>query len=317
MTTKELLMNRFHGDKSVWPIIKSQIKSTKKSQQIFVAIAYVGVDAAEIMPLRRGDVLVCNASDAAVKQGSTSARALGTFLNRGVQIFNEPRLHGKVVTFPKRVFVGSANVSTRSRDVLYEAVLETTDPKTIGSSLKFVQRLAKKVSQINHDDVKRLLTLPIVKPPEPPPDLRLLVEIPKQVPLLKLLPVVWDYRSNAVEKEIKRTTKDVREDFFSGGENALVEGEEWKSDWWSVIKPEMWYIGVTKYGRLYKPKKVIKLSKVTKHNGIVWLAKPRQGKSSIKNQEILLKLGFVWDDDKPLVLKEEQTRAVLKLFRED
>ena len=309
-------MNRFHGDKSVWPVIKRQIKSTKKSQQIFVAIAYVGTNAAKIMPLRRGDVLVCNASDAAIKQGSTSARALETFFNRGVQIFNEPRLHGKVVIFPKRVFVGSANVSTRSRDVLYEAVVETTDPKTIGSSLKFVHRLAQRISRIDRNDIKRLRALPVKKSPPPPPVLKPVLEIPKQVPLLKLIPVSYGDWSNAVEKEFEETRTAVRTDFFNGGENALVEAQEWDSDWWSVIKPEMWFIGVTKSGRLHKPKKVIKLSKVTKRHAILWLAKPKHGKSAIVNHEWLRESGFNWDDNKPLVLKEEKTRSLLKLFND-
>ena len=42
-------MNRFHGEKSVWPIVKMQIKKAKKSQQIFAAIAYIGIDAPKIM----------------------------------------------------------------------------------------------------------------------------------------------------------------------------------------------------------------------------------------------------------------------------
>ena len=310
-------MNRFHGDKSVWPIIKSQIKSTKKSQQIFVAIAYVGIDAAKIMPLRRGDVLVCNASDAAIKQGSTSARALETFFNRGVQIFNEPRLHGKVVTFPKRVFVGSANVSTRSRDVLYEAVVETTDPKTIESSLKFVKRLAQGISRLDRDGIKRLRALPVLKSLPPPPVLRPILKIPKQVSLLKLIPVEYFDYSNAIEKEIEGTKKDVRVDFFKGGENAFVEAQEWDADWWSVVKPGMWFIGVTKSGRLQKPKKIIKLSKVTKRNAIMWLAKPKNGKSSIANREWLKESGFKWENNKPLVLKNEKTRKLLKLFKDD
>ena len=309
-------MNRFHGQKSVWPVIKRQINITKKSQQIFVATAYVGADAAKIMPLRRGDVLVCNASDAAIKQGSTSARALEKFFNRGVQIFNEPRLHGKVVIFPKRVFVGSANVSTRSRDVLYEAVIETTDPKTIGSSLKFVKRLAQGISRLDRDDLKRLLALPVPKPPPPPPVLRPILEIPKQVPLLKIVPSEFGDWSKAVEKEFEETRTAVRADFFNGGENALVEAHECDASWWSVIKPNMWYVGVTKSGQLSKPKKVIKLSKVTKRNAILWLAKPKNGKSTIVNHEWLRESGFNWEDNKPLVLKDEKTRALLKLFND-
>lgn len=313
-------MNKFHGEKSAWPTIKAQLRKAKKSQQIFAAIAYLGVDAPLIMPLRQGDVLVCNASDAAIKQGSTSAKALKIFFERGVKIFNEPSLHGKVVVFPKRVFVGSANVSTRSRDVLYEAVVETTDPKIIRSSLRFVQGLAQEISKIDREDVKRLQGLPVAKLPlgDPPPKVLLpLLKVPKQVPLLKLIPVEFGDQSKAVENKIKATTKSVRFDFFEGGNRADIEGQEWSADWWSSIKPGMWYIGVTESGRLYQPKKVIKLSKVTSRTGVMWLAKPKLGKSFIQNRDLLQKLNFNWHDEKTLVLKEVETRALLKLFAED
>jgi hypothetical protein len=68
---------------------------------------------------------------------------------------------------------------------------------------------------------------------------------------------------------------------------------------------------------LYQPKKVIKLSKVTSHTGIIWLAKPKEGKGFIQNRDLLLNIGFNWKDEKPLVLKEEKTRALLRLFEND
>ena len=94
-------MNRFHGEKSVWPIVKVQIKKAKKSQQIFAAIAYIGIDAPKIMPLRRGDVLVCNSSDEAIKQGSTSAKALNVFLNEVSRFSMNLVYMGKWWCFPK------------------------------------------------------------------------------------------------------------------------------------------------------------------------------------------------------------------------
>ena len=314
---RSILMNKFHGQKSVWPIIYEQIKKTKKSQQIFAAIAYVGVDAAKLMPLRRGDVLVCNASDAAIKQGSTSAKALQTFFDKGVKIFNEPALHGKVVLFPRRVFVGSANVSTRSRDVLHEAVVETTDPKIVESSLRFIERLAQEISQIGREDIKRLKGLPVARPPDSPPSVLLpLMVAPKQVPLLILIPIEFSVWSKVVDRRIMATKKSIRSDFFEGGSRADIDASEWHSDWWNTLKPNMWFIGVTKSGHLLKPKKVIKLSKVTSHAGILWSAKPKQGKNSIKNKDLLLKIGFDWELEKPLVLRDSQTRALMKLFQE-
>lgn len=309
-------MIRFHGQKSVWPIIKNQIKRSKKSHQIFAAIAYVGSDAAKIMPLRRGDILVCNASDAAIKQGSTSATALKSFFNRGVRIFNEPRLHGKVVVFPKRAFIGSANVSSRSRDVLLEAVIETSDPGIIVSSQRFVERHALAISRFNRDDIKRIQKIPVKKmslPPQLVPPA--LMKVPRQVPLLKLMPNEFDWYSKVVESEIRSQRKDIRHDFFDGGQMAHIEAEEWDSSWWDEFEPNMWYAGVTKFGRIYKPRKIIRLSKVTKHKAIVWMAKPKEGKNFTKNPALLSHLGFDWDADETVVLRKERTEALLKLFR--
>ena len=123
--------------------------------------------------------------------------------------------------------------------------------------------------------------------------------------------------SKVVEKEIEVKKKSVKSDFFKGGSRANIEGQEWDSSWWSDIKPNMWYIGVSKSGRLYVPMKVIKLSKVTKTNGVMWLAKPKESKDSIKNKDLLLKLGFKWEDDKALVLRDTQTRTLMKLFRKN
>jgi len=310
-------MIRFHGDISVWPTIKEHIKKSRKTQQVFAAIAYVGIDATKIMPLRRGDVLVCNASDAAIRQGSTSAKALKVFLDRGVKIFNEPRLHGKVVVFPKRAFVGSANVSSRSKDSLFEAVVETTDPTVVGSSRRFVERHAQAISRLRHDEIKRMLRIPVKRPePGPPPPPLSLLRIPKQVPLLKVLPNDFRFRSYAVENQVGKQRKSIRADFFSGGVRADIEEEEWHSDWWSVFQPDMWYIGITKSGRIYKPSRVIKLSKVTKTLGIVWLAVPKEGKNFVKNPALLSRLGIDYENFDHLVLKHEQTKPLLKLFRE-
>ena len=308
--------NKFHGQHSAWPIIKERIKTSKKTQQIFVAIAYIGKDAPTLMPLRKGDVLVCNASDAAIKQGSTSAKALETFNKRGVKIFNESRLHGKVVVFPKRTFVGSANVSTRSKDVLFEAVVETTDQKIVDSSLQFVENLAKGFSQLDSEDIRRLKRITIDRPPPPPPPPRKRFVLPKQVPVLRLMPMERGFDPPQVKRAIKNGRASVRANFFDGGTDAGIESENWESEWWDDIEPSIWYIGVFENGRMCTPKQMIKLSKVSKNQGILWSAKPLKAKSSVKNLELLSKLGFEWNED-TVTLKNKQTRSLLKLFKED
>ena len=73
-------MDRFLGKNRVWSAINERVKS--QSKQVIAAVAYVGIDAPYILPLRRGDLLVCNASKAAIKQGSTSALALETTIHQ-------------------------------------------------------------------------------------------------------------------------------------------------------------------------------------------------------------------------------------------
>ena len=312
--------NKFHGQHSVWPIIKEQIRKTKKTQQIFAAIAYIGKDAPTLMPLRKGDLLVCNASDAAIKQGSTSARALEIFNKRGIKIFNESRLHGKVVVFSKRAFVGSANVSTRSKDVLYEAVVETTDQNIVDSSLRFVTNLAGEFSRLNLEDIRRLKRIAIDRTPPPPPPPPKRFVLPKQVPVLRLMPVYFGIHPPQVAGEIKKTRTSVRAHFFEGGTDAGIKAENWEREWWRYIEPGIWYIGVSKNGRMYTPQQMIKLSKVSKNQGILWLAQPLSAKKSAKDLELLSKLGFKWQmewNDDPVTLKNKQTRALLKLFKED
>jgi hypothetical protein len=309
---------RFHGDTSVWPVIKEQIKKTRKSQQIFAAIAYVGLDATKIMPLRRGDVLVCNASDAAIKQASTSAIALEKFFKRGVRIFNEPDLHGKVVVFPKKAFVGSANVSRRSEDVLLEAVVETAAPRVIASAQKFVERHAREVAQLDREDIQRMRKIKVKRPVpdgKPRTDLFPSMELPSRVPVLKLMPVDFGEYSTVAKNEIAASKRDVREHFFAGGKSANIEAEQWHSGWWRDVQPGMWYAGVTSYGRIYKPRKVIRLSKVSKQWGVMWLANPKNGRNFIKDPALLSRLGFHYESDTVIVLRDSETRAFLKRFQ--
>lgn len=308
--------NKFHGQHSVWPIIKNQIRRVRKTQQIFAAIAYIGKDASTLMPLRKGDILVCNASDVAIKLGSTSAKALEIFNNRGVQIFNESRLHGKVVVFSKRAFIGSANVSIRSRDLLYEAVVETTDQKIVDSSLQFVKNLCKEFSRLDSEDIRRLKRIKTDRPPPPPPPPFKRFVLPKEVSLLHLVPVsrgVTLKQSEAMEKE----EISVRAEFFEGISEAGIVSCGSDSDWWDIEKPGTWIINVLPNGQMLTPTQIIKLSKLSKNSGISWQMKPLKAKNSVRDLALLSKLRFDWDSDEFFTLKNEQTRALLKLFKKN
>lgn len=105
------------------------------------AVAYVS--DAEGLPLGKGDLLVCDASDATARAGSTRREALDALLGNEVEIWSCPRLHAKVVVTGGRVLVGSANWSARSATKLIEAGIEVADARVVAKAEAFVRALAR------------------------------------------------------------------------------------------------------------------------------------------------------------------------------
>jgi hypothetical protein len=145
-------MNTELATDRVWTAISRARKKSKGPA--FVAVAYFGQDAAELLPLREGSTLVVDASLGQVKAGATHPADLLKLLNRGVRIFSVPGLHAKVFVFGSTALVGSANVSKNSRDDLCEALLLTTDRDAVAASKKFIQSLAKR--QLGPEQLDRL-----------------------------------------------------------------------------------------------------------------------------------------------------------------
>ena len=71
------------------------------------AIAHLGQDAPTLMPLRAGDVLVVNASRAAVRAHLTSPVALAYYVDAGVRVLSSPNLHANVIATDRRAVIGS------------------------------------------------------------------------------------------------------------------------------------------------------------------------------------------------------------------
>ena len=50
-------------------------KAVRAAQgRVVAAIAYIGIDAASVLPLKRGDILVCDATKIAVPTGTPTTR---------------------------------------------------------------------------------------------------------------------------------------------------------------------------------------------------------------------------------------------------
>src|SRR5881394_1776589 len=93
-------------------------------QNKIVAIAYV---TSVNLQLKKGDVLICNASESAIKNGETSAKTLEDYLNKGVEIYTHSTLHCKIFLSNDYLVLGSANLSNNSAERLVESAVITKD----------------------------------------------------------------------------------------------------------------------------------------------------------------------------------------------
>ncbi len=68
----------------LWPIIT---KLARKSKRKHVAVAYLGQGASKILPLGKGDNLVIDMSQGAVKSGQTDPKEVEKYFKKGVNIY--------------------------------------------------------------------------------------------------------------------------------------------------------------------------------------------------------------------------------------
>jgi hypothetical protein len=127
-----------------------------------VAVAYFGVGASRLLPLREGSTLVVDASERTVGAGQTCPKDLLVMLKRGVRVFSVPNLHAKVYVIGRSVYIGSANASNHSAKQLREAILYTTDPDVVAAARQFVRDHC--LHELTPKVVKRLSK--IYKPPK-------------------------------------------------------------------------------------------------------------------------------------------------------
>jgi hypothetical protein len=122
---------------NVWQYLTGACRTPGRRR---AAISYVGVDAPTLLPLRRGDVLIVNASDNALGNHATSPEALAVYHAAGVRVFSSARLHAKLLVTTGQAVVGSANASANSTHC-HEAVLITDDAAILADARAFIDGL--------------------------------------------------------------------------------------------------------------------------------------------------------------------------------
>ena len=270
-------MNDFVGT-SPWGKIKPEV-ARKRRGPIIAAVAYVGVKAHEVMPLRKGDFLICDASTRAIKQGVTSAKALKAFSTAGVQIYSHEGLHAKVIATDKFAWIGSANASSNSRDNLTEASVRIEGP-ACRKAFNWAHSLATEDAKLSSGDIRALLLVPVTWQAKGglPSRTQKSTVIPKDVGQIVLMEFTREanvYAYKAAEKE-------------KGDVNKVLRSSGTKLSWFQQtqltrvshpVKVGDWAVMV-EFGRIQKPCKIIKITKFPKFD-IVWfeeIATPRRAR---------------------------------------
>ena len=134
---------------------KLNAASTRK----VAAVAYVSDDS--ILKFGKGDVLVVDASDQAIKCGETSAAVLKRFSDKGARLYSCSGLHAKIFVFDETAVIGSANVSRSSASALIEAAVVTNQIHTVATARLFVERLSRESTLIGRAFLDRIRSLPV------------------------------------------------------------------------------------------------------------------------------------------------------------
>lgn len=147
---------------ALWREIR-RLSALKSRGPAYLAVAYIGKSAPDLLALRRGDHLVADVSKESLQSSQTHPDAIQTFIQRGVIVHSRPNLHAKVYVFGRTAIVSSANVSEHSQGTLLEAGFKSTEKEAVAASRAFVADL-----EVEHEliDLRRIRQLsPFYRPP--------------------------------------------------------------------------------------------------------------------------------------------------------
>jgi hypothetical protein len=139
---------------NVWAQIAKELKLAKRR---LAAVAYVTSD--RHLKLIRNDILVCDASDTAIKTGQTSATILQSLARKGVEVWSRSDLHAKAAVFGRFALIGSSNLSASSENNLTELSLLTDSGQIVAQIRAFIYGLRETSEKVDDDFLARILNL--------------------------------------------------------------------------------------------------------------------------------------------------------------
>jgi hypothetical protein len=144
---------------NVW----QQLRKLSQGHGIRKVAALAYVSTSRLLTFRKGDILVCDASDHAVRAGETSATVLARFYRAGAELYSCPYLHAKVLVLSRYVLIGSCNLSESSAKNLRELAVVLSDSSVRSQAVAFIHRLTENATPIDASFLKRIANIPVTK----------------------------------------------------------------------------------------------------------------------------------------------------------
>jgi hypothetical protein len=251
-----------------WPAIRRDLDRHSR-RPVIAVVAYVGTEAPAVMPLREGDWLICDASDAAVKGRLTSVAALRVYRRRKVRLFSLDGLHAKVIASPTSAWIGSANASENSEDALIEAAVRVTGVQA-RSLHDWACSLATEEAELTAADLRRLGTLKLSSPRKAPTRKRIPHELPETANRLTF----WILRYNVTKAEqaaIDKERPHARRDARSAEVPSTLEAVAFRGA--TVLKAGDWLVTL-RDNRVQAPGYVVRVTRDGR-GGRAWISRVR------------------------------------------
>jgi hypothetical protein len=150
-------VNELHSD-TLWKTIKQLAKKARVKR---AAVAYITSD--EVVQFGNEDILVTDASDAAIAAGQTDAEVLARAKERGAELYSLDSLHTKVMLLDGVAVIGSANLSASSANSLVEAAWVSDSPAAVAMVGSLVEQLAGYAEPINDAFIERIRKIAVAK----------------------------------------------------------------------------------------------------------------------------------------------------------
>ena len=130
-----------------------------KEANKLAAIAYVSKGTP--LSFSKGDTLVCDASDHAIKTGETDAETLKRFFRAGAKLFSCSNLHAKLLVSSDIAVIGSANLSASAENLLVEASLISRRSQTRSQAAALIHNIIKASVPIDESFLDRISSIPL------------------------------------------------------------------------------------------------------------------------------------------------------------